>query len=146
MSIVIRPAVASDIDAIRCIYAHHVQHGTGSFETEPPDHAEMARRWSEVEARGLPWLAVEKLALWNRLRIAVGRIAETDDDELAYAYYAANERTAPYDRRRYSKAYARRAYAVYRPHHIERGRRTGIRWKTPSMCARTFSVGGWASC
>ena len=59
MSIVIRPAVASDIDAITRIYAHHVQHGTGSFETEPPDHAEMARRWSEVEARGLPWLVAE---------------------------------------------------------------------------------------
>ena len=59
MSITIRPAVASDIDAIRLIYAHHVQHGTGSFETEPPDHAEMTRRWGEVEARGLPWLVAE---------------------------------------------------------------------------------------
>ncbi len=67
------------------------------------------------------YLAVEKLGLWGRLRIAAGRIAETDDDELAYAYYAANENTAPYDRKRYSRAYARRAYAVYRPHHIERG-------------------------
>jgi L-amino acid N-acyltransferase YncA len=54
--VIIRPAVASDIDAITTIYAHHVRHGTGSFETEPPDNAEMARRWSEVEARGLPWL------------------------------------------------------------------------------------------
>jgi L-amino acid N-acyltransferase YncA len=60
MSIIIRPAVASDIDAISLIYAHHVQHGTGSFETEPPDHAEMMRRWSEVEARGLPWLVAEE--------------------------------------------------------------------------------------
>jgi rubrerythrin len=67
------------------------------------------------------YLATEKLGLWGRLRVAAGRIAETDDDELAYAYYAANEKSAPYDRRHYSKAYARRAYAVYRPHHIERG-------------------------
>lgn len=59
MSIVIRPAVASDIDAIRRIYAHHVEYGTGSFETEPPDHTEMMRRWSEVEARRLPWLVAE---------------------------------------------------------------------------------------
>jgi len=66
-------------------------------------------------------LAAEKLGLWGRVRIAAGRVAETDDDELAYAYYAANENVAPYDRRRYSKAYARRAYAVYRPHHVERG-------------------------
>jgi rubrerythrin len=67
------------------------------------------------------YLAIEKLSLWSRLRIAAGRISETDDDELAYAYYAANENTAPYDRGRCSKAYARRAYAVYRPHHLERG-------------------------
>jgi len=67
------------------------------------------------------YLSAERLGLWGRLRIAAGRIAETDDDELAYAYYAANEKAAPYDRRRYSNAYARRAYAVYRPHHIERG-------------------------
>jgi phosphinothricin acetyltransferase len=59
MSMIVRPAVASDIDAIRRIYAHHVQHGTGSFETEAPDHAEMTRRWSEVKARGLPWLVAE---------------------------------------------------------------------------------------
>jgi hypothetical protein len=65
--------------------------------------------------------AIEQLGVWGRLRIAAGRIVETDDDELAYAYYAANENAAPYNRRRYSKAYARRAYAVYRPHHIERG-------------------------
>jgi hypothetical protein len=65
--------------------------------------------------------AIEQLGVWGRLRIAAGRIAETADDELAYAYYAANEKVAPYDRRRYGKAYARRAYAVYRPHHVERG-------------------------
>lgn len=29
------------ITAIRNIYAHHVLHGTGSFETEPPDTQEM---------------------------------------------------------------------------------------------------------
>jgi L-amino acid N-acyltransferase YncA len=56
MSVTLRPAVASDIAAITLIYAHHVIHGTGTFETEPPDETEMARRWSEVQARGLPWL------------------------------------------------------------------------------------------
>jgi phosphinothricin acetyltransferase len=52
----IRPAIASDMDAITLIYAHHVNHGTGSFETEAPDRTEIVRRWSEVQARGLPWL------------------------------------------------------------------------------------------
>ncbi len=32
------------IPAIRRIYAHHVLHGTGSFETEPPDTQEMLAR------------------------------------------------------------------------------------------------------
>lgn len=60
MAALIRPAVATDIDAIRLIYVHHVNQGTGSFETEPPDSAEMVRRWREVEAKGLPWLVAEE--------------------------------------------------------------------------------------
>ncbi|MBV9586474.1 MAG: ferritin-like domain-containing protein, partial [Alphaproteobacteria bacterium] len=39
---------------------------------------------------------------------------------LAYAYYAANEEERPYERRHYSRAYAGRAFRLYRPHHIER--------------------------
>jgi hypothetical protein len=66
-------------------------------------------------------LAREGLGRWGRLRVALGRIAESEDDELAYAYYAANEADRPYDRRRYSRAYARLAFAVYRPQHVERG-------------------------
>ena len=59
MTVIIRAAIASDIDAIAVIYAHHVNYGTGTFETEPPDRVEMARRWSEVTERGLPWLVAE---------------------------------------------------------------------------------------
>ena len=40
----IRPAAPADIPAITRIYAHAVEHGTASFELEPPDEAEMARR------------------------------------------------------------------------------------------------------
>jgi len=65
-------------------------------------------------------LARERLGRVARLRVALGRVAEADDDELAYAYYAANESALPYDRKRYSRAYARRAFRLYRPHHIER--------------------------
>jgi len=67
------------------------------------------------------YLAREGLGRWGRLRVALGRVAESEDDELAYAYYAANEADRPYDRRRYSRAYARRAFALYRPQHVERG-------------------------
>jgi L-amino acid N-acyltransferase YncA len=60
MPAVIRPAMASDIDAIAAIYAYHVKHSTGTFETEAPDSLEMTRRWREVEARSLPWLVAEE--------------------------------------------------------------------------------------
>lgn len=67
------------------------------------------------------YLERERLGFWGRLRVAAGRVAESEDDELAYAYYAANEGAVPYQRKRYNNAYARRAYRVYRAHHIERG-------------------------
>jgi len=60
----------------------------------------------------------EPIGLWRRLSIAFGRLAESQDDELAYAYFAANESARTYDRRRHGRAYARRAYAVYREPHI----------------------------
>lgn len=55
----IRPSRDEDLAAIAAIYAHHVLHGTGTFEIDPPGEAEMAGRRAEVLARGLPWLVVE---------------------------------------------------------------------------------------
>ncbi|HTY65300.1 MAG TPA: ferritin-like domain-containing protein [Alphaproteobacteria bacterium] len=63
----------------------------------------------------------ERLGFWGRLRTGLGRILESEDDELACAYWAANETSPTYARKPNSRAYARRAYAVYRPHHVERG-------------------------
>jgi hypothetical protein len=63
----------------------------------------------------------ERIGLWPRLRIAAGRLAESEDDELAYAYYAANESGCPYDRRRCRRAYARRAYSLWRERDVTRG-------------------------
>lgn len=40
------------IPAIRRIYAHHVLHGTGSFETAPPNTQEMLARVKNVQSRG----------------------------------------------------------------------------------------------
>lgn len=65
------------------------------------------------------YLDREGMGFWGRLGIALGRIRESEDDELAFAYHAANGSGA-YDRRRSSRAYARRAFAVYRRHHVER--------------------------
>ncbi|MBV8605125.1 MAG: N-acetyltransferase [Pelomonas sp.] len=56
----LRPAQDADLPAIQAIYAHAVLHGTGTFETEVPDAAELARRRAEVLGRGLPWLVAER--------------------------------------------------------------------------------------
>jgi len=56
MSLSIRPVEARDNAAITRIYAHAVRHGTASFETEPPDEAEMARRQAALAAGGYPFL------------------------------------------------------------------------------------------
>jgi hypothetical protein len=66
-------------------------------------------------------LAAERVGFWRRLRIALGRISESQDDELAYAYYAANETASPYERRRCHRAYARRACGLCRERHVAHG-------------------------
>jgi L-amino acid N-acyltransferase YncA len=55
----IRPATPADIAAISRIYAHAVRHGTASFELEPPDEAEMARRQEALLTEGFPYLVAE---------------------------------------------------------------------------------------
>jgi L-amino acid N-acyltransferase YncA len=56
----IRPAVPGDIAAITRIYAQAVAHGTATFEIEPPQEAEMARRQQGLLANGYPYLVVER--------------------------------------------------------------------------------------
>ena len=75
--LVVEAAGEEDFAAITAIYAHHVLHGTATFETEPPTLAEMKRRWSDWTAQGFPWLVARR----------GGRI-------LGYAY-AAPYRTRP---------------------------------------------------
>jgi len=55
----VRASIPLDLPAITRIYAHHVLHGTGSFETEAPSEAEMSRRRDEVLSRQLPYLVAE---------------------------------------------------------------------------------------
>ncbi|HEX6141555.1 MAG TPA: GNAT family N-acetyltransferase [Geminicoccaceae bacterium] len=52
----IRAARPDDLDAIRAIYAVEVLEGTASFELEPPDLAEITRRYGAIRERGLPYL------------------------------------------------------------------------------------------
>jgi phosphinothricin acetyltransferase len=55
----IRPSTDADLASLTRLYAWHVLHGTGTFELEPPDEPEMARRRADVIGKGLPWLVAE---------------------------------------------------------------------------------------
>ena len=67
------------------------------------------------------YLAREKLGMLSRLRIAAGRITESEDDELAFAFHCSNEpETTPYHHERCIAAYMGRAIGFYRFRHIER--------------------------
>lgn len=83
----------------------------------------------------------------RRLRVALGRIDETDDDELATAWWAANDWQAPYDARRHSAAYALRAGRLYRFGHVQRA--LGMALKACDIdpqgaLARLAARAGWA--
>ena len=65
--------------------------------------------------------AVEKSTLVTRLWAAISRIRESDDDELAYAFYCGSGDQRPYDRRTYYREYAGRSYCHYRFGHIMHG-------------------------
>jgi L-amino acid N-acyltransferase YncA len=57
--ITLRDVRPGDIAAITRIYAQAVRHGTASFEIEPPDETEMARRQQTLIANGYPYLVAE---------------------------------------------------------------------------------------
>ena len=73
---IIRRAALSDLPEITAIYADSVRTGTGSFELEPPDLAEMTRRHAE-----------------NGLDRDSFLVADEDGAVVGYAYYG------PYHRR-----------------------------------------------
>ena len=52
----IRDATEADIPEIQAIYAHHVLHGTGTFDETPPSAEEMHGKFRSVVERGWSWL------------------------------------------------------------------------------------------
>ena len=65
------------------------------------------------------------LPRWRKLWVAVTRVRESDDDELACAFYCANvaperEASTPYRRSAFARAYHAAAMRLYRRHHIEK--------------------------
>jgi len=55
-SMQLRPATIDDLSEIQSVYAHHVLHGTGSFEEIPPSVEEMTARWQKIVDHGWAWL------------------------------------------------------------------------------------------
>ncbi len=52
----IRDAKETDVPDMQAIYAHHVLHGTGTFEEDPPSVEEMTARFRKVVDHGYVWL------------------------------------------------------------------------------------------
>lgn len=80
MSALIRPSAEADLPAIAAIYAHHVRTSLATFELEPPDVEEMARRRRALVDKGLPWL-----------------VAELDGEVVGYAYAGPYRSRPAYD-------------------------------------------------
>jgi hypothetical protein len=118
----------------RCV----VESGTSSYysairdATDEPVLQEIAGRIAADEYRHyklfydiLGAQSDPDLGFWKKLGIAVGRVRESDDDELAFAYYCANvpserEAITPYNRKKFSKAAGQASMAIYHRKHIQK--------------------------
>ena len=55
----VRRVVLADAEEIAAIYAHHVLHGTATFDTEPPTAEFWMGKIGELDERGWPFLVAE---------------------------------------------------------------------------------------
>lgn len=55
----IRPATPDDAPAVAAIYAHHVLHGTATFDTVPLTADEWRAKIAAITAKGAPFLVAE---------------------------------------------------------------------------------------
>jgi hypothetical protein len=118
----------------RCV----VESGTSSFysaireATDEPVLKDLAARIAGDEYRHyrlfydlLQAQTEPDLPVWRKVWVAIGRVTEAEDDELACAYYCANVSPAdaqakPYRRQVYARAYNAKAMTLYRRHHIDK--------------------------
>jgi rubrerythrin len=124
----VRGSKAGELIA-RCI----VETGTSSFytavadATEEPALKQIAKHIAADEFRHYKlfyktlqrYLESEKIGFLKRLFIVLGRIKETEDDELAYAYFSTTPLTTDYNLKFYA-AQILKSYTVYRRQHVER--------------------------
>ena len=147
----------------RCL----VEVGTSSFytalgeRTEEPVLKAICARIAEDEFRHYKlfhsflqrYQKAERPSRWAKLIVVLGRVVESEDDELAYAYYAANNIGEPYERRANADAYWTRAFGFYRPAIVRRGvsmilDAIGLKpdgWLARALSGITWRVMGWRS-
>ncbi|WP_213881863.1 GNAT family N-acetyltransferase [Pseudomonas sp. dw_358] len=58
--LILRDAHENDMPAVQAIYAHHVIHGSASFELEPPTLKQMLQRRADIRDAGLPYQVAER--------------------------------------------------------------------------------------
>ena len=115
----------------RCI----VEVGTSSFYSALRDSVEEPvlkqicsniaadefRHYKLFYKNSIHYRGIENSTLLSRVWAAIARMRESDDDELAYAFYCGSGDSRPYDRRTHYRAYAGRAYCHYRFGHVAHG-------------------------
>ncbi len=118
----------------RCV----VESGTSSYysairdSTDEPVLKEIAGRIAADEYRHYKlFFEIQRaqsepdMPFWRKLMIAVGRINESDDDEISYACYCAavpreREAEVPYVRAQFAKAAYNTTLRVYRRRHVQK--------------------------
>ena len=110
----IRDARESDAAAIAAIYAHHVLHGTATYDLEPPHVEDFATKIRNVEAAGWPY------------------IVDVEDGEVAGFAYATQIRDRP--------GYAWTAEDSLYVHPDQRGKGVGTSL-LEELCARAEACG-----
>jgi len=93
------------------------------------------------------FLEREKISRFQRFRVALGRITDSEDDELAYAFHCANEPAEMgFEHDRCIAGYMGRAMGVYRFKHTERAMGMifkAIGWKPRGRLADLAAKGAW---
>lgn len=112
-----------------------VEVGTSSYYSALADHIqepvlkEICRKIAADEFRHYKlfydcmkrYLPADNLSKWARAKIALGRIIESQDDELASAFHITNEPEGmPYNHKRCIALYMSKAMPLYQRHHVTR--------------------------
>jgi phosphinothricin acetyltransferase len=94
MTLSVRRATVDDADAIAAIYAHHVLHGTATYEVVPPTEDETGEKILTVTGRSWPFLVA-----CDGDQVVGYAYATQFRDRPAYAYACENSIYVAHDRR-----------------------------------------------